>query len=461
MAKFWDDLNSALGYPPKASDSAWSALEQETGAPSMIDGLNPISPAPVTPTDQSRSPFYQSTEDVNTLVSLNPQPFTTVDVNPPDFAVTLSNKCVIDQGILRKLFGPDGGSNNVVDFANGPWRTVEVNVPGTFLKFQFRNAGRNAIVSAGGNPSAKQIGSYFPYLSGNGSNEGNFLQNSERNVVIQFGATNAPPMIVRDGDAFRCPFTTVYISFKTFCAPFRVSIGQKNAEIISPDTHRLMNSNIAFGPGYGLWENSPFHAVPFCFSHDNFQNTGFTSAVSLAGAGQIFYNLITNDPSVASSLGVTCPTGTAIFWITEIIFGSNANSATSEPIVNFILNVTNSGGLIRTIYEFSLINNEGTTTTFPTDRVYLAPPHPTRMSLRQGETLSLMLKEVNGSAATCSWMVKGYIVGGLTATQSSQNYNAGQQSIRSKLSTGISGVGMFPTVCFDSEAFPDDPTFGP
>ena len=464
MKPFWEAVNDFLGYAPPEKDGdpwTWTQLLNVTAGGQLtplIEGIQPSQPGALPPNDPTLSPFYQRSDDVNRLVELTPQPFQTIDVNPADFILAFDNRCVIDQGTLSSLFGQDGASGSVID-QGGPWRTVQVNITGTFLKFEYSQAGRNPVVVTAANrsPTATQIASFFPYLSGNATNPGNYSQNSERNYVIQFGSTKSPVITVRDGDCFNCPFQTVYISFKTLAAPFRLTIGN-NSNIKSNSDHRVMNSNIAFGPGCGLWENSNYHAVPFCFTPDNYQNTTWAPDRTLNNATAI-WNMITNDPAAASALGIKCPTGTAILWVTSFIAWSRGDNAVTT--VRWVLNKSNSAGVNQTIFEAATSGGASNVSTlFVNDRVTFTPAIPVRVLLRQGEVFSLLAN--NTTAANqgfISWTVNGYIVGGLSQTQTSQTYNVTQQSNRGQLTAGIAGVGAFPTVCFDMDPFPNDPTF--
>jgi hypothetical protein len=459
---FWDDLNSFLGAKPQQSPTSnWNdllgatAFDQPTP---LIEGIQPESTAPIMGTDPTQSKYYSSTDDINRLVQLNPQPFQTIDVVPSDFATPGTNSCVVDTSILSKLFGLEARTNlNTVDIASS-WRTIQVNIPGTFLKFDYLGAGINAIVgptAAGVHPSSTEVARFFPYLSGQSTILSQSGQNQQRNYLIQFGSSKSAPLIIRGGDSFECPFSTIFISFKALGAPFRLTIGQKSIQRSASD-NRPMNANISFGPGFGLWEDASYHPVPFTFTGDNFQNTAMDPNVTVNATTKI-YNMITNSTNAVASNGVVCPIGDAILWITEVQFISNWDGSTnSKP--NYLLGVLNTGtsAMTRTIYEVSTNVASGP----PVASWVFNPSFPSRVSLKAGENLTLVIQNA-GSSQKLGWMVKGYIVGGLQPTQTGQSYTifAGAPNLisnRNLLSEGISGVGAFPVVCFNMPPFPND-----
>jgi len=454
LKPFWEAVNDFLGYaPPEKDGDPWTQLLNVTAGGQLtplIEGIQPSQPGALPPNDPTLSPFYQRSDDVNRLVELTPQPFQTIDINPADYALAFDNRCVIDKGILANLFGQDGASGSAID-EGGPWRTVVIPLTGTFLKFEYNQAGRNAytVVGAGRSPTSTQIGKFFPYLGALGaSSPGDYQQNSERGYLLQYNVTNAPPLALKDGDTFEAPFATLYISFKTLAAPFRIIVGNKSV-IRSTDDHRLMNSNIAFGPGLGVWENTGYHAVPFCMTIDNFQDSSFVTNIT-QGAANKLWTLITND-NTQSIATRPCPTGTAVLWITEFLFYSVGISSAATSTLALIKTNTSNSNVVQTIYETAL--TIGGTANPP---VYYNPNFPSRILLYQQEALEIFLN-TGSTSASIHWMVKGYILGGLIAP-AQQSYNQGGRNFRRGYING--SFGAFPRVVFDMDPYPFDNSSG-
>lgn len=258
----------------------------------------------------AKSPHAQIAEELIAIQQRNSKGFQVIDVNPNELS-RADFYPLIQANVLFELLGqeaisPAAGlyedtSGGATDTGVLPyWRTIEIPLNGNFLKiehlpvrtmddYQWNITGTNPIKD---NTRVTNNSDSFTDFSPKHSSDKIFLLN--------FQDCKDTPLIAKHGDSFHTEFTSIFLTFKTTQARFRITLGY-NSTITHVDD-RLVNQDVAYSPGHGLFNNSVNHAVPFNFTQRDL-NTSFGGysggyATILANA-TLSTDLITNIPLIA------------------------------------------------------------------------------------------------------------------------------------------------------------------
>lgn len=345
MGNFFDDLNKFLAdLTPKKSDAGmWNALQGQS-ATLNLDGVSASSPLGSRGYSSPRSMPY---EQIASLIENRQKAFNVIQISPFNLSQDQYGS-QIPQNIINATVGYEGDQDAAVG-GNGPfntnaWRTVEIPIPGDFLKIDFLPSQVNFAHSILTTPNPNNYGKedqtdtldLNPSLN---SNYVDLLQN--RSILIQFDDTTQPPYLHKPGESYKLPFQKVFITCKTYVPRIEVTIGY-SATISSDQQSRIMSSQMDTGPGYGIWDSSSRHCVPFCFTEMD-QDLG-TKPPTVVSAGTVIRNILisgstgsTTDPWAGTEYKWTLidlenqlpePWGVGIGWITDmdltILFQTNS-----------------------------------------------------------------------------------------------------------------------------------------
>lgn len=342
---FWDDFF----YIPPRENSLWNSLAKQTSNLNL-EGVSNTTPGdPEKLATSRRLPV----EDIAGVIQNRYRAFNVFDINP--FLLQsnqFASQVPFDRIISKVGYEADKSSTTIGNTQYNAgitgWRTVELPSPGTFLKFEFSPTQVNEYI----NPSIdnniqnnqKPVG-----LFGTGGYEV-ISQTSSRNVFIQFDDTNAPLIAVSHGDVFKIPFERIYVTCKVIVPRFTITTGY-NATIETTQTNeKILASDPAFGPGFGLWENKGRHCVPFNCGLNGISETtaNFTVLAPNTTDNQNIFNQTGNS---AGTLAVPSNIiGFAHIWITGVtLVVSNTNAGAG-----------NVEGMFR-IYRGTALNGAGGT----------------------------------------------------------------------------------------------------
>lgn len=322
-------------------------------------GLGPLS-APQT------TPHEQSTDTIAAIQQKNSKGFRVIDINP--------NNCdrasfypSLNQQDLVELLGPENCLGSAgAEFEDGSgdfystlpyWRTVQLSISGNFFKVEFLPARINDDHSNIGVAGVSQITDNTK-VSGASDDGTDFSAKhaTDKIFLIQFEDNTSTPLIAKHGDSFKTDFTNVYISFKQNLPRFRITIGS-NSEIANVDD-RSANMQIAYGPGYGLFNNPVIHPVSFCITDrdlNSFQApAGFVAGQGVfGGSGSSFgADLIQNIPTVLNRCYVALGTPGSTRDLSREQWLNSAGANTSYTSDQTLASCNISGG------AFQANNNE-------------------------------------------------------------------------------------------------------
>lgn len=422
---FWDDVNNLFG----ASKHTNPLGDLGSGDSTLgFSGINPMgADGPVRPPP---GPHDLSSQDAQALFQTRSKGFTTIDVLPFNLD-PYSYKCLIPTAVRTSVTGDEADDSNTAILQSNTgtqtaWRTFQLSIQGTFLKVEFLAAKRNTVAAAsanfqdGWNTQEDHSYSYYAGLTaGAGSNAvftpqnfnnnlgGNvmadvtFLAQHEleanRTILIQFEDSNSAPLIAKPGDCFETPFNTVFVSVKNCCPRFRITTGN-NTRIVSSSDNRIMNANLALGPGHGLWENPGVHATPWCWDTDGIGiNTIPANPLTIAPNAQTT-SIIANHDTLAIFSGV------AVFWITALNLSITPTTGAAAYVkVLLFTDRHDSFGTftpIKILASIPLVIRGVATTTSTTEKNF---PTPIRVKLHPGNKLKIRIQNSSGSAATVEY----------------------------------------------------------
>lgn len=450
MGKFWDDLNALLGYPPDndLGGVSWDNLTGETDSLNLR-GVRAEIDAPLESLETNRR---MPTQEIAAIIQKRDRAFNVFQISPFNLSQN-QFASLIPQSILNTTVGYEGDQ----DVASGnrttnAWRTVEISVPGDFVKIDFLPNQINFSHALNTNPYnySKENQAYVQGLNTLLSSDYVDLLSS-RAILIQFDEPNSTPYVHKPGDTYNVPFSKIYVTCKTYVPRFEVTLGY-NAKIVATGDDRLMQSQLGTGPGYGLWDSPSRHTVPFCFTDTDQDRLG----VGIHPSGQV--PLVTMGAFGLTNLPVTytlidldnqtpTPYGVGVGWITGLranIMLLNYDGSGTPFISGFvaILNVytqqpvsLGSGRKLLTSLRanFSLIKDQTNNTDRPVYNIEKSFNTPIRFSLLKngliggvnyGEvtklvmTVSLAAINSNGQGrqAWFRWCMEGYTFGALNAT---------------------------------------------
>lgn len=256
------------------------------------------------------SPHAQIAEEMIAVQQRNSKGFRVLDFSPFNFP-RADYYPQIDKNYLYDLLGPEAvtlasglyedGTNVVSDLPY--WRTVEVPVQGNFLKVEFLPARQNEYWASWGSTLPAQIPDNTDTLD----NSDSFTAFSPKHATdkfffVSFQDNQGNQIIAKHGDVFKTEFTTFFITFKTTIPRFRITIGY-NSTIENSDD-RAANMQIAYGPGFGVFNNPQVNPVPFEITDKDLN--GFQNTVPGTGYGYFYVNgsssfeadLISNVPRI-------------------------------------------------------------------------------------------------------------------------------------------------------------------
>lgn len=288
----------------------------------------------------------QSTEALSSVFQNRERPFTVIDVVPfscdainffPLPSLNALNEKIGNQGDELSQVGPALSFNS--------WRSVVIQVPGTYCQIKFLPTRVNsfqssldsqpgaAVANPNGSAYSKAPNSFTANVFGSG-----FItrpvDNANRIILAQFEDSGAPLINCEHGETFKCAFTTVILTFKVSCPRFSVIIGN-GAELDTHNDNRAINSDLAMGPGTGLWENPIRHATPFCITEQD--NNPSAANGSVASGGTVTYTIFQATTKLVGN-GITAflGQGTTVGWITGINLVLQLGGSTNSQGVFYI-----------------------------------------------------------------------------------------------------------------------------
>lgn len=393
-------------------------------------------------------PKYQSnrkasSEEIAAVIQNRTRAFDIIDINP--YLLTRDNYANIPP--LSTIAAKVGyESENDASASTNPlydtgWRTVQLPILGTFLKIEFLpsqinipNPLNSADVNQYQKPDYTEVKSIAP-----GNRVYSVPYMSNRTVLLQFDDPQAPLFLAKEGDIFKVPFSTVYVTCKTYVPRFQVIYGF-NAEVASPSDNRVMNSQPAFGPGHGLWENPHRHCSPFCFTNQdqnpdkNYSSVGLWSLNPNTEQSFTMFDLTNSSPLAI---------GNATGWITSIslcvgtVDGTNNGSCFGDLYVYCLDNIGTARKLLCSIpyiiagqYDTQSHNNFFTSKTFAQPIRFSLQNHLPVGSATNSFMPKLILACTNGSTATLpafvKWSIEGYVYGSINRSGRTSTTGGGQ-----------------------------------
>lgn len=448
---FWDDLNTLLGYPPKDKIGGfnWDNLTGETDTLNL-EGVSAESKLPLQALDTNRR---MPTQEIAAIIQKRDRAFNVFQISPFNLSQSQFGS-LIPQSILNTTVGYEGDQDvGTLNRTTNAWRTVEISVPGDFVKIDFLPNQINfshALNSSNPYNYAKENQAYVQALNTSLSSDYVDLLSS-RTILIQFDEPNSTPYVHKPGDTYNVPFSKIYVTCKTYVPRFEVTLGY-NAKIISTGDDRLMQSQLATGPGYGLWDSPSRHTVPFCFTDCDQDRNGI--GIATGGSAPII-SLLAFDPASTPTKYTLIdldnqtpkPYGVGVGWITglkaNIMFLNYDGAATPFisgfiAIINVYTEAPSSLGNTRKLLtslrsSFSLIKDQTNNTDRPVYDMEKTFNTPIRFSLLKngligganyGEVtkliLTVSLTALNSNGVTRQayfrWAMEGYTFGGLNNT---------------------------------------------
>lgn len=406
VSKFWRDLNS-LGVGTSMDFRA----RQSPG-----EGLRVEAP----PDD----PYKRSYSEILSIQQAGSQGFRVIDIDPNNLDREDFN-CTVSSADITRLFGGQISSAALSALGYTPfespvnpyWRTVELQLNGTFLKVEFLPVRNNEQLANGG------VDNSFGEVSGLISSSPAYFNEVDKNsILVQFESNSENPIIAKHGDVFQVPFNTVYITMKTGyqvgLPKIRLTVGF-NARMVSLDDRALIQRP-AFGKGIGLLNDNPFHMVPFSISYADVTQVGNVAmAITTAGAPTWTRELVIND----ASAGV--PDGGLCGWITGITWNARCD-APGQADLAFEL-VSGDSPYVNTIRRlyYATGSVEGTAGLLYSKTIdhVAALQEPIRFTLKKGMSLALNLRMNTGGPNTRhSFGIVGYCTSHLSGSPLPASY---------------------------------------
>lgn len=436
-SEFWSNLVSVgLGMPTNAQ-----ALQRANGG--TFGAFNSTS-------------HKLDAEEIDAIKQTQSKGFKVIDIDP-----NALNKedffCVYDESTLARLIGAEfsgwGTPNTQVDTlappsANGSprpyWRTVNIDLPGNFLKIEFLPARttetREFTLSPDENPislvpqNTNDIGNTDQYSS-------SAITAGKRTCLVDFETPTPTPHLARHGTIFKTYFSSFFFTFKQMNVRIRLTIGY-NSEI-QEETNK--ESTLALFGGYGLTTDSPTHPITYCLTDRDVNTVGY-EGIAFQALPQ-YANLVF---SAYEGPFTENPMGLSLFYITEfsgmsffLTPSENANAffVGELELVHVKLDAlqVNIDYPIKRLASLTLSASNS-----QRNMSNVRPSEPIRVSLRPGEALALRYSGSWGTSPTTTTLFKFQIHG----------YTFGNWS-GSDLS-GIPRTPFFTELCYREHPFPQD-----
>lgn len=415
--------------------------DMSQGSP-LIEGIQPESLAPLTP--NKGSPYDVSVDQTNEIIRSGKKGFQTFDINP--FSLSYDNfKCTINSQVIWEMIeyepevdNQDPNSGTLVKIS---WRTVPIQVSGTWMKVEFLPSRKNYYNTVNdyaqsgiGDPKTLD---YNPNQTPSNFNETNSPnqssnslpfsiedRNSSRQILVQFESTDSPVLIAKHGETYKLPFNKVFVSMRQVSPRVRIIIGY-NSEIVNSENERASNLNLALSPGISLWSSPSMYPVPFSMNWTSIpfaENSVGGDALDGGGATKL-YKIIDQLATVTYANPPIGPfnrakNGLAVLWITSISYSFlNSAFATRAFIIQIVVEGFNRR---KSIYSKSGITgavsepiNEDVTFSTPL-RVLIAPDEKVvvQMTLGTGG---------NNNSTNWAWSMNGYTLGKLNRAASADS----------------------------------------
>lgn len=363
-------------------------------------------------------PYSRNADEINSIAQSGARGFRTFDIDPN----ALSREqfgCVVDISTLSDLTGYElrGVQQgwNVESDQLPFWRTVSLGANGNWIKIEYLPSRVNDALSFDLKHPDWTALPEFPSPTVPGTEDTLSPYSpivkwaSSRIVIAQFDDTASAPIVIRPGETVKIPFNTVYLTFKVWSPRIRVTVGY-NSEISSSFDERVMNSKVAYGPGYGLFDKPYIHAVPFEIETEdlgdpddlitlNFGNPTFTE------------ELIVNAANSPNGDGLCCG------WLTHLNVsawletpGTNAQGRVEVFIANFPFTTKR-----RRLLSMPLMLWPGGGSERQVN-LRMEPREPVRFTIHSGECLVIRFEvfpNAGGFDVDCRFSLGGYVWGGL------------------------------------------------
>lgn len=404
---FWDDVNNALGYQSPKNDigtpGMWDALGTAAESGVSPTGINPQSSIPLSPPPPS--PYAQTTDAINAVIQQNVGPYNIIDIDPRTVSGTNLSVSVNSQvpiAFLLNLYGRDPNYLN-------DWQTVKLPIQGTFFKFEFLPAQHFGASELSIGAGASAVNSSLTDESGfppQQKTDGFSAPLFQRTVIVQFGDVNSVPILCTPGQVYQGQFNSIFVTFGYQCPRLRFIAGSKSL-IIDNGLDKIVNKDLAFGPGHGLWENPGRHCVPFCLNtNTTLKGPDSATIAPIAPAANVQTNLelIQNPPSAK---------GIMVGWVTNFDLHSKTTTNANPYDYRAGLYVRLNGTLQfeRSICEITgspiyplNIGGGAAFSNHVTNKVYATPR---RFTLAPGESLFISLLTNDGNTSF-QFVVEGY-----------------------------------------------------
>lgn len=398
----------------------WGALQDDVlddkKNPLSLEGIRGASDAPITNLVGNRK---LDVEGINAQFQERNRGFSVIDVNPRIlFSSGSANAsqflCQIPQNTLIQKVGAE-----VIFAATAPrFVTVPINVPGNFLKIDFKTSAFNTVPTTVPAQSVDSFGktTYPPATISSGENNG-----SPAVIMLQFDDSGSPVVIVNDGDTFRLDFTQVFISFSSnFAVPdFVVTVGQDC--VISNERQTPIDASaLAVFPGHGLFENALRHCTPFTFDQNDNQTAynATPNPISLA-AGTEFNAILINQNLNPANRGISRIQGYVVGWITQVtVVGRLPLPANMSAGFGIYQGAMDAVPLRQLVYVPMQAGPTDSVSGFTSFAVTLSFPQPVRFCFNGSRNHMLQVSVVNsgGSILNFAFAIHGYIWGSLSRT---------------------------------------------
>lgn len=371
-------------------------------------------------------------DQIEAIKQTNSKGFKIIDIDPnqldrPTFAPPYS------QELFYRMFGyefsyegnmarvDNTGAVTPGQTSNAYWRTVELDIPGNFLKIEFLPsrmaegfplfAGdmEDTFTATGGvtniNVQNNTWGSKSPNSTG-----------SKRNVMLDFENPTETPILVRDGDCYQTYFSKVLITFKQMNVRIRITIGT-NSQIRS---NYEKPTNLSLWSGEGFTRANQIHPTPFSITDHQVNNSSYTgitvggsiveTALFMVDRTQAFTNNV--------GVGVLMVTGfSGLIWRAVNDFDGVYDFELMIGTVNGVGTVT---GLDKRVAGFTCNFWRGSA-GFGSSQLSsaLSFPEPIRVCLKSGQALILRIVPLfrsNTIDVNAKFECKGYCFGSLAGT---------------------------------------------
>lgn len=437
MSDFLDDLFAPINALFRKPTPLEDRLPGEGPESLKLTGIsNSVGGTP----SNNASPRHIPTADLAGIIQKRERAFNVFDVTPYNLSSTQFRPQLSIEQIKSKVgYEADNDvlSGNPTGISLAFWRTIELPVPGTSFKFEFLPAQVNFPFYALGvvpgdatspeNYSKQDLTN--PYLL-NSSMPRNIPPRTDflklmgsRTILVQFDDPGSTPFLVKDGDVINVPFQRAYITFKIYLPRFSVMLGY-NAEIKSPSDNRLMQSQLATGPGFGMWNNPSRHPVPFCFTQDDQAVPTVASSFSADVTVDIFD--LDNISPTTYGLGTLWITNFSFRFYPEVVAASVTGTPTTGAGFS-LYTADQSGnriklilsGTVRRRVEAATIANANDPMTY--DVNFSTPQRVTLSKWQQSNILDIYVPklrlfldyQVSGTIPTprVEWTLNGYTFG--------------------------------------------------